>query len=390
MEICNHSLCTGCGMCLNLCPHYAINMKKDKYGFLYPNIDSEKCAGCELCRSKCPANNTFDEQTEKVVYAAWNKKKSLRRNSTSGGIFSALSEGIINNEGIVIGCAWDKGYATHHICVERSTDLYRLRGSKYVQSNIGYVYASAKKYLQSGKEVLFSGTPCQIHALRSYLGKDYDKLLTIDVICHGVPPYDMFKRYIDEVTDGNVHNIKSIHLRYKKPCWSFGSVRIEFGNKKLYKIPTVVDAYFNLFNFKYSLRESCHYCKYANLKRVSDITLGDFWGYEPKNFKMRNYDAGVSCVLLNTKKGTHYFNSISKKLVLDEERLENVVRSNKSLSKPSDAPGDCQKFWQDYLNGISISELNRKYIKSPYKIPKMLWLRRKKRQYKWIFGRIIK
>ncbi len=384
MTICDYDACTGCGMCSNICGKEAISMIEDKHGFFHPKIDKAKCIECGLCSTKCPANNRYNTESMQKVYACWTKNKKLRKNSTSGGIFSTIAKEIINKNGIVIGCAWDEDFSTHHICVDCEDALYKLRGSKYVQSKTKDIYKKTKQLLDSGKKVLFSGTPCQVHALKLFLGKEYEGLFTIDLVCHGVPPYQLFKKHIDEISKGKTDNIAHVFLRYKKPSWLFGSVRVEYKDGSRYMQPTVKDAYFNLFNFNYSLRMSCHKCSYTNMQRTGDITLCDFWGFYPRSMRLFRYDKGVSAAIINSPKGEELFEKIKSGIKYDNDSIERVTVGNKSLYQPFQAPNDHDKFWFDVTNGMSISELNKKYVKKPYKIPPLLKLRVLKSQIKWI------
>ncbi len=389
MELCDKESCTGCGMCADICANKAIIMKPDKYGFLYPEIDKTKCTDCNLCQEKCPMNCQASEgNTVYKVYAAWNKDRLTRKNSSSGGVFSLLAKKVLSDGGIVAGVKWDEQFHTCHCCIEKEADLHLLNGSKYVQSVTGNIYSIVKANLHKGKKVLFSGTPCQVHALLQYLGKSYEKLFTVDLVCHGVPSSDLFDRHLNEIMNGQKQDIKSVSLRYKKPCWSYGSVRVEAVDKPLYMKLTIEDAYFNLFNFNYSLRPSCHICRYTNMHRNGDVTLADFWGYSPKSIKMRDYDRGVSCILINTGKGDRMFNKIKKELVYEESTINAAKQANQSLTMPFAEPTDCKEFWKDYEDGMLVSNLNKKYISKPYTMPNAYGLRRLKRQYSWLYRKL--
>lgn len=386
MRICDNDACTGCGMCADICSRAAIDMLEDDKGFLRPEIDRKKCVECGICHTVCPANNKYDIPSQKKVYACYSKNRSARNKSSSGGIFSVLAEEIIRDGGAVIGCAWDEDFSTHHICIECIEDLRKLRGSKYVQSKTGGIYKTTKQLLEEGRKVLFCGTPCQVHALKLFLRKEYDRLFTIDLICHGVPPYRIFKMHLSEITDGAPENVSSVCLRYKKPSWLFGSVRVEQKNGEVYMQPTVKDAYFNLFNFNYSLRVSCHKCRYTNLNRTGDLTLCDFWGFYPRSMRLFGYDKGVSGVMINSEKGELLFEKIRNNIVYEQDSIERLMAGNKSLSEPFPEPENCGEFWSDFKKGMSVHEINAKYVGKPYKIPSLLRLRILKSKFRWIIN----
>ncbi len=388
MEICRKDQCVGCGMCVNVCLKNAITMVSDKRGFLYPWINEKQCIDCGLCTKKCPANTDAQfSNSEPCVYVAWNKNKKSRKTSTSGGIFSLLALEILELGGIVCGVKWNEKFQAKHCIITDEKDLPLLQGSKYVQSITGDIYNEIKEALEKKRFVLFSGTPCQVDALYRFLGKDYETLCTVDLVCHGVPPYDMLEKHLNELSGNRMEEITNVWLRHKSPCWSFSSVKVNFKSSTPYQKLTVDDAFFNLFNFNYSLRESCYQCPYTRIERVSDITLCDFWGFVPKSFKMADFDNGVSGIMVNTEKGSKIFGQIKKKIVFEKSSVAAIKKTNQSLSRPFSAPRDVEDFWQEYEEGRAISQLNRKYVKKPYRKPKYLCLRRIKRQYQWIFGR---
>ena len=390
MKICNESnKCTGCGVCTNACPKKAITLKKDKHGFLYPEIDKKKCVECNICNLTCPANKKQEKKANtQYVYAAWNKNKKIRKKSSSGGIFSLIAEKIIKDNGVVVGVHWGEKNRPEHIMIDDINKLWELNGSKYVQSFTGNIYSEIKKKLIENKKVLFSGTPCQVHALKSFLKNKYSNIYYVDLICHGVPSQDVFDRYLNERISENKSEIDKIYLRYKNPYWDYSNVRIEFKNGNIYMKKTIDDSYFNLFNIGYSLRNSCHECQYTNLHRYGDITLADFWGFQAKNFKMSDYLKGTSCIIINTENGKKLFELIKNNITYELEKIENVVKNQVSLSKSfNPANNDVESFWEDYDKGMSIDELNKKYIPNPFVEPNLMWLRRFKYKYWWVVKR---
>lgn len=389
MEICDLRHCTGCGMCSNLCPKNAITMKKGEHGFTYPHIDGDKCINCGLCIKKCPANT--EKQTEctmKNVYAAWNVARDTRKKSTSGGVCSLLENEILKDGGAIVGVKWDADFHAKHSIAFDEQQAEMFRGSKYVQSDTGNIYIRVKELLENGKKVLFTGTPCQVDALKSFLGEDYSGLFTVDLVCHGVPSYDCFKRFLNEISGEYNKKITNVRLRYKSPYWDYCSVRIDFEDGTDYRKYTVDDPYFTLFNIGYSLRESCHTCKYTSSHREGDITLADFWGYQPSCFKMRNYNKGISVLAANSDKGIDLFDKIKNSLNFEAVSLEAAFKTNKSFSEPyAIAKEKLNDFWNDYDNGLSTDKLCKKYVTKPFRLPNLLFLRRLKKRYNWVIKR---
>ena len=369
-KICVKDFCTGCSACANICKHLAITMKIDDKGFLYPEIDENKCIGCKLCYQICPHNVKVARYNSLAVYAAYNKNLRQRKNSSSGGVFPLMAKYIIDNGGVVFGAIWTEEFSVKHICIKNIDEIYKFSGSKYVQSYVGTVFLEVRRYLKENKKVLFSGTPCQIAGLKAFLGNKADdgNLVTVDLICHGVPPYKLFKQYLRELEP--TEKIKSINLRYKKPGWSYSSVQILYENKE-YLCPSVNDPYFCLFNFNYSLRDVCHKFEYASSERCGDITLSDFWGYSPQKLKMYAYDNGISSILINSKKGFWLFDNIKNDLNYEQRNINDVKLGNKCLEKPFEAPNNVEEFWNDFLMGRhNISLLADKYVTKRYEQPK--------------------
>jgi coenzyme F420-reducing hydrogenase beta subunit len=381
ISICDLSACTGCGMCASICSKKAITLEEGLHGFLYPNIDQNTCINCGLCQKKCPSNQAIElpENIEKV-YAAWSKNTRVRKESTSGGVFSTLADFFVSNGGLVVGVAWDNKLHPYHIIASSKEEIIKFRGSKYSQSNTSDIYNQVKVQLDKGKKVLFSGTPCQIAALKSFIGGAHAGLYTIDVVCHGVPSNQFLDKYYAQFNKP----IYRIQLRKKDPFWDFSYVSIDFTDGTHYQALTIEDDYFNIFNVGYSLRSSCHECRYANTRRNSDITLADFWGFTAHNFATRNYNKGTSLILVNSNKGNELINSIQSQLFLEEATLQMAINGNKCLSEPFRIDDkSLSEFWSDYDEGMSIFELNKKYCANRFALPKHLWIRRLYYKWKW-------
>ncbi len=330
----NKLYCCGCGCCEQICPTHCITMIPDEEGFLVPCIDEQRCLNCGRCYDKC-AQVEYDMTKSSIqkVFAARSKDNCLVESSSSGGIFGMLSKYILSLNGCIFGCAWDNKLEAKHIKVSSEKDLERLFGSKYVQSIIGNVYVDVKKSLEENKYVLFSGTACQIAGLNNYLGKKYDKLFTVDVICHGVPSQELFRKYIMWLEKRTKDTIIKYDFRYKKRN-GWGLNYKAKGLRKRVIRSGWLDPYYSAFLNCDTYRECCYSCKYANKNRISDITLGDFWGIEREHPDFYN-DMGVSAVIINTEKGQQLFESIEEQILCIESSFDKVARQNNNLLRPS-------------------------------------------------------
>ncbi len=304
--------CNGCHACASICPKQCIKMVANDEGFLCPQIDKSKCINCGLCEKICPVlHKSARRKTKAKEYACYNKNLDTRMQSSSGGIFSLLAEEILSENGCVFGAAFDENWNVKHICVDNLNDLWKLRGSKYVQSEIGNSYILAKKLLGEGRKVLFTGTPCQIGGLKSFLGKEYDNLWTQDIICHGVPSPLVWQDYVKSQKLQNNAEIKSIFFRDKKDGWLEYSMKIDFENGKTYQKSFREDEFFHLFLKNLCLRNSCYDCAFkGDQNRQSDITLADFWGAQIVCGKKNFDNKGLSYVIVRTKRGQELFDKI--------------------------------------------------------------------------------
>lgn len=343
------SNCCGCGACLNICPKDAITMEKDEYGSLYPKINKEKCIECGACMKVCAYQSNTALLNTKQTFVAVSKDENLLKKSTSGGIFASFAKEVLNDNGVVFGCSMEyknNRLSPEHIMVDNINDLQKLQGSKYVQSNIGNTYKQVKENLDKGKVVLFSGTPCQVDGLNGFLkNKTYENLLTMDLICHGVPSSVVFKDYIRLLEKKNAIKITNFNFRDKNNGWDLkGSFEyISKNNIKIKKIlPLQLSSYYKLFFDSVIYRENCYSCKYASENRPSDITIGDFWGIQKEHPELLvnnggkiSPEKGVSCILLNSEKGVRFIEKYGHNITLHKSEFEKVQKHNHQLKKPS-------------------------------------------------------
>ena len=319
IELLHDSMCSGCQACANACMMGAIDMEEDCQGFRYPVINHDKCMECGACDRSCPALKSaelsgVDYGDNPSTYALMCNNSLLRDKSSSGGAFSLLSEKILSLGGYVYGAAFDDNWEVCHRKIDNLQDLKQLQGSKYVQSRIGLVYQEIKKYLSAGKYVLFSGTPCQCEGLASYLGRKYDRLYMLDLICHGVPSPLVWRRYVQyrqSQKKGAV--ITSISFRNKNLSWERYLLEFAFANSSKYREDLHTDVYMRGFLADLYLRKSCYNCLYRKKLRVSDITLADFWGIQ--NVMPEMYDGkGTSLLIVQSSKGQELLKDIDAKM----------------------------------------------------------------------------
>jgi len=329
--------CCNCAACKNICPNQAIITDIDEDGFIFPKINRNLCVECRLCNEVCDFQKiSINGNTPKFTYAAINKNEDVLENSTSGGIFGALASFIFEKKGVVFGCAYDNEMNPKHICIDNIADIKKIQGSKYVQSDINTTYIQAETYLENGKWVLFTGTPCQISGLKSYLGKDYSKLITVDLICHGIPSAEFFKGYIKYLEDKLRGKVIDFKFRDKSRGWGYSSkIVYKKKGKILYKtIFPVTSYYYNYFLRGDIFRESCYECKYACEIRVGDFTMGDYWGVEKFHPEI-DTKKGVSVLLVNSQKGVMLIDALTKYLNLTNSSLEQARIKNDQLNGPA-------------------------------------------------------
>lgn len=330
--------CTGCRACVNICPKKCIAMKEDKEGFSFPMINITECMQCNLCDKVCPVLDMTEINAETVAYAMKNCDENVRKRSTSGGIFSLLAEYVLERDGIVWGAAYDSDFFVRHISVSDRKELSLLQGAKYVQSVIGTSFQEVKRELQKGRIVLFSGTPCQCAGLMSFLGKEYKNLITVDVVCHGVPSPKVWQAYIDyrsQKENAGKRPVK-INMRSKASGWShYGySTEFDYGNSKISRIQNSRDLFMKAFVGNICLRSSCSDCIAKGVDRCTDFTLGDYWGIWNQHPEFDD-NKGTSVVFVHSKKGMEILNQVRENTVCLEVDIKAAYRENGSVVNSS-------------------------------------------------------
>lgn len=365
-QIKSKSNCSGCYACANICPVNCISMEKDEEGFWYPKVDYSKCIRCKQCINVCPIINKKIIFNKPKAYACFNKNEKERLESSSGGIFSLVAEETIKNKGIVFGAGFDKDFNVVHSYIENKKDLYKFRGSKYVQSKVGDTFKDAKKFLDSGKRVLFTGTPCQIEGLKFYLKKDYDNLICMDNVCHGVPSPKVWKKYVDYRENKVNSKVKRVNFRNKEEGWKEFSLNFKFSNELNYNSKHSDDLFMKAFLSDICLRPSCYDCSFKGINRISDITLADFWGIQNVLPNMDD-DKGTSLIFVNTDKGNKIFNKIKKNIEYSEVDINEAIKYNSAAIKSVEKNPNREKFFND-LDNLEFDKLIKKYCKPKFSV----------------------
>lgn len=360
----DYEKCTGCGACVQRCPKRCISWTEREFGFRYPQIDKDACVNCGQCEKGCPIDKALEVSAEQKAYAAVHKDDEVLAKSTSGGAFTAIADAVFAQGGIVYGAAMLDGMQVKHIRTSGKDDFEGLRSSKYLQSDTGTTYQMVEQDLKQGKTVLYSGTPCQIDGLKNFLGKDYENLYTVDIVCHGVGSQAYFDKYMDYARE-RYGKIKALRFRSKEYAgWSCGGVVVVVDSSDcLKKIP-----YRDFDNYYYSYflsgdiyRKSCYSCKYANTNRVGDFTLGDYWGVEALNLPLQTKN-GCSLLLVNNRHAMLLLDEIES-LDRVETTVEQAAHCNKQLNAPSKLMDSRQNRIGEY-ESMSGQQIQKEYLKN--------------------------
>lgn len=369
--------CFGCGSCFQSCQKNAISMKEDDEGFCFPEVDDEKCGDCSVCVKKCPSlsplgKNHFEQET----FAALYNNDSVCRNSASGGAFAAFAIKILDKKGTVFGCAYDDDLNAIQTKIGKKEDLIKLQGSKYVSSDSKNTFIETKNELLNGETVLYSGRPCQIAGLRKFLGKEYENLITVDLVCHGVPSQKLFSKYLEWLGRKNRGKIIYYGFRDKDVGgWSCGG---KFKTKTKTKTKTneaSCDPYYASFLRGETYRMSCYGCPFANTERVGDLSICDFWGVE-KFYPEIDTSKGVSGIIVNSEKGKRFFEECKNDFTLKEIKLDELKTQNTNLNHPTPMPEKRKTVYQDCI-------VNGKFV------PNVQYASPLKFQTRWIASKIL-
>ena len=338
--------CCGCSACVQICPEGCLEMKADRHGFCFPELTDRSCLDCGLCQRVCPVLEKDGEFVEpQEVYAVRNLREQVRMKSSSGGVFAFLAGRVLDEGGVVFAARFDSEWRVVHDCTERAEDLPRFMGSKYVQSDIKNTYVEAEEYLKKGKLVLFTGTPCQIASLHTFLKKDYENLITMDVVCHGVPSRRLWREFLDLLEKKYHSKIVAVNFRDKRDFgWHRPQMAYEYEDGKSHSF-CGDQSFFQMFNTNLFLRPSCLKCKLISYHRPSDISVADYWGIE--RFR-KDFDdnKGTSMILLNTKKGEALFDNVKSQMEYFETGKEYCWQGR--LQGRSTIHSDTDRFWKEY------------------------------------------
>lgn len=368
INIIDKSKCCGCNACVQKCPKSCITMSADEEGFWFPKVNLTKCIDCGLCEKVCPFLDETIKRIPLKTFGVKNKNTERRLNSSSGGLFSVLAEYVLTNNGVVCGAAYNDSYEVVHTIIESDSQIDSLIGSKYVQSNIGDTYKKAEINLKNGQLLLFTGTPCQIKGLKKFLRKDYNNLITVEIVCHGVPSPYIWQQFLSSLRI-NTDTVGDINFRAKQSeGYNWNQYGLVIKDKKgclLFSQESRSTVYFQLFLSDLISRPSCYDCKAKNGSSGADITIGDFWGAQtilPNFFD----DAGVSLMMIHSKRGYELFNDIKDKIDFSESEFKIAVSHNPAYVSSVTKPKEREKFWKKYLKTNDLEYSLKKAVYPPY------------------------
>lgn len=368
INIVNKEDCVGCNACVQRCPVSCISMHRDDQGFMYPKVNLDRCINCSLCEKVCPVLEQGEEREPLKVFAAVNPNQGIRSKSSSGGVFRAIAESVINQGGVVFGARFDSEWNVIHAYTETIEGLAPMMGAKYVQSEIGSSFIDAESFLKAGRKVLFSGTPCQIAGLKLFLRKEYESLITVEVVCHGVPSPLVWKSYLESVRKNKgFGDISAISFRDKRYGWERYSLNIVSSDKgtqsKQFNQNLTKNPYLRGFVKNLYLRPSCYFCPAKSGKSRADITLGDFWHIRHIHPELYHFN-GVSLVLDYTDNGRRVLDSAD--IITFESDYTSALKANPAIVHNSKKGADYKLFWESFKkDGISCLQSIIKRLSDP-------------------------
>lgn len=339
--------CSGCSACASACPTDSITMLEDKEGFLQPHIDVDTCIKCHKCEKTCPIIKPvqISADYETRAFAVINKDEGVRLRSSSGGVFYALAKWTIGRGGVVFGARFNENWEVVHDYTETIDGIEPFMRSKYVQSKIGDTYKQAKEFLKAGKKVLYVGTPCQIGGLQAYLGEDYENLLKVDIICHGVPSPKVWREYLTNKVLGD--KVLNVNFRDKRDGWKDFQCVTTTTTTTTTRERQNENLFFRGFVNNVYLRQSCYDCQFKQLHRVSDITMADYWGIQDFCPQMDD-NKGTSAVFIHSAKGEQVLNQISDDILQKEQDIDNVLACNSMMTQSVALPSKRRRFYFYY------------------------------------------
>lgn len=367
IKITDKSKCCGCEACVQICPKKCIRFMQDHEGFFYPEADADICIQCGLCLKVCPVIHPYNEHKPQEVLAAINKNEGVRMESSSGGLFTLLAEEIISQGGAVFGVRFDEQWQAVFDSAETIEKLASFRGSKYLQARVGNSFAQCKQILDQGRQVLFSGTQCQIAGLLHFLRKPYPNLLTVDFICHGVPSPKVWQHYLTEIVQDGADAIHNVRFRDKRLGWKHFSFVLDYNvHNKAYSLTSTFreNIYMRAFLANLILRPSCHACPSKSGKSHSDLTIADFWGINKVNPQMDD-DKGTSLVLIHTEKGNKAL--LREQFTCAPANYEDVLRYNSSMEESATCHLKRSKFFFEFNEQTNLHNLIIKCLRPSLK-----------------------
>ena len=364
IEINDEYQCCGCTACANICPKNCITMAPDEEGFLYPEVDRDLCINCGLCEKVCPVINAPKNMHGEVEsYVVRAKDDEVLSGSTSGGFFTPVAEYVLSENGVVCAATFDKDWnVVHEFITSREADISKYRGSKYVQSNLGSCFSRIKEYLVSNRLVLFVGTPCQAAGLKNYLQKEYENLITIDLVCHGASSPKLWSKYVAFQSNQFHSTIRNISFRNKTYGYHSGTMKIEFDNGEVYYGSARVDYMLKSFFSEISSRPICYKCPFKGIKRCSDFTIYDCWHFSDLAKGEKDDDKGYTNVIVQSKKGADILKALVGELELYQVYTEEAIKLDGVMVTKSAVPHPRRKEYYKDLDKETLSQHIQKFI----------------------------